>query len=93
MTVERATAFLSRIFPILLRMSLSAGVLALAVALLRLLLRRAPKWARCLLWALVAVRLLCPSLPEARVSLMPERALRSVSETQLGDAPDRKSVV
>ncbi len=44
----------------ILNMSLAAGVLTAAVLLLRLALRRAPKWLRCLLWALVAVRLLCP---------------------------------
>ena len=48
------------LFPTILNMSLAAGVLVLAVLLLRLALRRAPKWLRCLLWALVAVRLLCP---------------------------------
>lgn len=44
----------------ILNMSLAAGVLVLAVLLLRLVLKRAPKWLRCLLWALVAVRLVCP---------------------------------
>ena len=37
-------------------LSWQAGVLALAVMLARLALRRAPKWAVCMLWALVAVR-------------------------------------
>ena len=35
-------------------LSWQAGVLALAVMLARLALRRAPKWAVCMLWALVA---------------------------------------
>ena len=42
-----------------------------AALALRLLLRKAPKWLRCLLWLPVALRLLCPVLPEAGVSLMP----------------------
>lgn len=34
--------------------------LILAILLLRLLLRKAPKWSTCLLWVLVAVQLICP---------------------------------
>jgi len=44
----------------LLNMSWTAALLTAVVVVLRLALKRAPKWARCLLWALVAVRLLCP---------------------------------
>ena len=51
---------MNALFLKILNMSLASGVLVLAVLLLRLVLRRAPKWLRCLLWALVAVRLLCP---------------------------------
>ena len=68
---------LRRVFPTVLRMSLSAGVLALVVLALRFALGRAPKWVRCLLWALVAVRLLCPVLPSSRVSLMPREELQT----------------
>ena len=63
--------WLKGLFPVVWHMSLSASVLALAVLALRFALKRAPKWIRCLLWALVAVRLLCPALPESRLSLMP----------------------
>ena len=42
----------------ILNMGLSASWLVLAVLLLRLALRRAPKWTRCLLWALVATSVL-----------------------------------
>ena len=73
--MEAVLLALRRIFPTVLRMSLSAGVLALVVLALRLALGKAPKWVRCLLWALVAVRLLCPILPESRVSLMPRSTL------------------
>jgi len=48
----------------LMNLSVAASILILAVMLLRLLLRRAPRWTVCLLWALVAVRMLCPlSIP------------------------------
>ena len=44
----------------LLNMSFAAGVLAAVVALLRLLLKKAPRKIICILWALVALRLVCP---------------------------------
>lgn len=53
----------------IVELSWQAGVLALAVMLARLVLRRAPKWAVCLLWALVAVRLVLPFSLQSPVSL------------------------
>ena len=44
----------------LLNMSAAAGALICVVMLLRVLLRRAPKWTRGVLWAIVAVQLVCP---------------------------------
>ena len=41
----------------LLNMSAAAGALICVVVLLRALLRRAPKWTRGILWAIVAVQL------------------------------------
>ena len=52
--------------------SASAAVVIAAVLLLRFLLRDAPKAFRMLLWAVVAIRLLCPYTPESRLSLMPD---------------------
>ena len=63
---------MSGLFLKLLNMSVSAGWLILAVAFIRLVFRKAPKWFHCLLWALVAVRLLCPFSIESRFSLVPE---------------------
>ncbi len=60
------------VFLTVLNMSLTAGFLVLAVLLLRLLLRRAPKWINLLLWGLVAVRLLCPVTFESNLSLVPD---------------------
>lgn len=57
------------IFLRIVELSWQAGVLALAVMLARLALRRAPKWAVCLLWALVAVRLVLPVSLQSPVSL------------------------
>ena len=56
----------------LLTMSLTAAIAAGVVMLLRLLLKRVPRWITCLLWVVVLLRMVCPvgfSLP---VSLMPE---------------------
>lgn len=49
-----------------------ASLLILAVLFVRLLLKKAPKSFRIWLWALVAVRLLAPVLPESPLSLIPE---------------------
>lgn len=62
---------MTTVFMKLLNMSISAGWLILAVVTLRLVLRRAPKNFRCVLWALVAFRLVCPFSFESALSLMP----------------------
>lgn len=55
----------------ILDMSRSAGWLVLAVLLLRQLLKKAPRWIHCCLWALVALRLVCPFSLESSFSLIP----------------------
>lgn len=57
----------------IVNMSISAAWLVLAVLALRLLLKKAPKWTRVLLWGLVAVRLVCPFSVESVLSLIPSR--------------------
>lgn len=59
------------IFITILNRGIAAGWLVLAVFAIRLLLAKAPKWTRCLLWALVAVRLACPFTLESVLSLIP----------------------
>lgn len=59
------------IFLQLLNMSITASWLVLAVIVLRLVFKKAPKAMRCLLWALVAIRLLCPFSIESVLSLIP----------------------
>ncbi|MBR0139283.1 MAG: hypothetical protein IJM17_03230, partial [Firmicutes bacterium] len=54
-----------------LTMSLAGGLLVLPAALLRLGLKRAPAWTRCLLWLLVALRLVLPFAPESGLSIVP----------------------
>ena len=60
------------VFLKLLDMSVSASWLILAVIAARLLLRNAPKSVRCILWALVALRLMCPVTIPSPVSLAPQ---------------------
>lgn len=62
---------MTALFIKLLNMSISAGWLVLAVLAVRLVLRRAPRWSRVLLWGLVAVRLVCPVSPQSILSLLP----------------------
>lgn len=55
----------------LVNMSITASWLVLVVAAVRFLLRRTPKWIVCLLWGLVALRLICPFSIESALSLVP----------------------
>lgn len=59
-------------FLTLVNRGLSAGWLVLAVIVARFLLKKAPRWAVCALWGLVALRLLCPFSPESPLSLIPD---------------------
>ena len=59
------------VFSKVLHMSIAASWLILAVIVLRLLLRKAPKWIRCILWGIVAIRLICPVAFESTLSLVP----------------------
>ena len=52
-------------------MSISASFLIAAVVLVRFALKKAPRWVACLLWALVAVRLVCPFSIQSALSLIP----------------------
>lgn len=62
---------MSAFFLKIVNMSISASWLVLAVLLLRLVLKKAPKWVSVLLWGLVAIRLLCPVSIESMLSLIP----------------------
>ncbi len=57
----------------ILNMSVTASWLAVAVAVLRLVFRKAPKALRVLLWALVGLRLILPISFESKLSLIPTR--------------------
>ena len=59
------------IFTEIFNMSVTASILIIAVILLRLILKNAPKWTRYILWLLVALRLVIPFTFESRFSLVP----------------------
>ena len=59
------------IFYKLVDMSISASWLVFAIVLLRLVFRKAPKKIMCSLWALAAIRLVCPFAIESSFSLVP----------------------
>jgi beta-lactamase regulating signal transducer with metallopeptidase domain len=62
---------MSEVFLKIVNISISAGWLVLAVLVLRLILKKAPKWVNVLLWGIVAVRLICPFSIESALSLIP----------------------
>ena len=62
---------MSAVFLKILNMSISASWIAMIVLVLRLCLKRAPKWWNVLLWGLVAVRLMLPFSVESALSLLP----------------------
>ena len=64
-------ALISEVFLKIINMSISASWLVLAVVLLRLILKKAPKWISVLLWGFVAIRLICPFSIESVLSLIP----------------------
>ncbi len=62
---------MSDLFLKIVNMSISASWLVVAVLILRLVLKKAPKWVYVLLWGIVAVRLICPFSFESALSLIP----------------------
>jgi len=63
------------IFLKILSMSYSAGWLILTILLLRLVLKKAPKWISVALWGIAAARLLLPFSLESVFSMMPSGEL------------------
>lgn len=62
---------MSDLFLKIVNMSISASWLVVAVLILRLVLKKAPKWVNVLLWGIVAVRLICPFSFKSALSLIP----------------------
>ncbi len=62
---------MEQVFINLLNTSITAGYLVLAVLLLRPILKKAPKFIRCILWAFAGLRLILPFSLESITSLIP----------------------
>lgn len=62
---------MTKLFLTLLNIGIKAGWLILAVLLLRVILRKAPRWTVCLLWGVVALRFVFPFPIESVFSLIP----------------------
>ena len=85
---------MNELFLKIINMSISASWLVMAVLILRLVLKKAPKWVNVLLWGIVAVRLICPFSFESALSLIPsaetfpEKAISGPSfDVQTGITP------
>lgn len=63
---------MNELFLKIINMSISASWIILVVLILRLVLKKAPKWVNVLLWGIVAIRLICPFTIESPVSMIPD---------------------
>lgn len=66
---------MEKIFTVICERGISAGYVILAVSVLRLLFRKSPRWVMGILWALVAIRLICPIVVESPFSVVPKGPL------------------
>ena len=69
---------MENVFLQLVRMSISASWIVLAVIFLRVLLKKGPKWINPILWGIVGVRLLIPFSIKSPVSLIPRNSISYV---------------
>ena len=76
---------ISRLFPVLFDMSLSASVLIAAVLVLRLFWHRFPRRYVLILWAVVLLRLLCPIQPESVLSIIPTQTVSYAQNTTIAE--------
>ena len=76
---------MKELFTGILNISISAGILIIVCTLVRLIFRRMPKFVRCLMWLLVAIRLAVPFAIESPLSLLPAREYVTVSSNESSD--------
>lgn len=62
---------MEQVFRVILNISYTGGLVILALLLLRVLLKKAPKWLPYLLWSVAFFRLLCPFSFESALALLP----------------------
>ena len=78
------------VFLELVKLSLIGSLFAGAVMLVRLIFPKTPKWMFCLLWGVVALRLICPVTIESHFSLVPDKIasgqiIANVGSEYIGD--------
>lgn len=78
---------MDKLFIEVLNLSIAGSWMILAVLLLRLILKRAPKSLICALWLLVGLRLLLPVSVESALSLIPSRQTVSAAIVEPGTLP------
>lgn len=92
---------MEKIFTVICERGISAGYVILAVIVLRLLFRKSPRWVMGILWALVAIRLICPIVVESPFSVVPKGPLfdketsnlKSEQEVQqINNLPDQNQI-
>ena len=76
---------LGEVFLQFLNISITASWLVLAIIIAKFLLKKAPKWINCVLWGLVAIRLLVPFDIESPFSLIPSRETMPVTALYSGN--------
>ncbi|MBQ7638688.1 MAG: M56 family metallopeptidase [Clostridia bacterium] len=84
------------LFLTLLQMSVTAGWLVMAACLFRLIFKKAPKFLRCVLWGMVALRLVLPFSVESVFSVVPKTDTASFfqkSFSPASSAPDLKDAL
>lgn len=74
---------MQQLFIKVLNLSIWAGWIVLGILILRLILKTMPKWLHCLLWIMVAIRLMIPDSVESSVSVIPSK--ETVPETIVVD--------
>ena len=72
---------MDRLFYTVLNMSFTASIVILAVIVVRLLLKRAPRKLSYLLWGIVLIRLICPITLQADFGLIPNVRLIEISQS------------
>lgn len=72
---------MSEAFLSLLNLSITASIVVVCVLLLRLCMRKAPKWISVALWAFVGARLMVPFAIESKLSIIPSTDIFSVQST------------
>lgn len=79
------------VFSALLNRSLAAALLILTACLYRVLLRKAPKWSRILVWLLAGLRLALPVSVKSAWSLVPSETVLDYKTAQYAAKPELTS--